>query len=319
MFSKLIGHEIDFTRQKYQLTPEYRGSNQSSCIYKFVPGQGDRRFLSNSSMIEQIIEVVVEANRASLTPKEIEDITYYLIVKNVATSVQWDKSMGTIVAQYLACVVMKPDYFQIKGKALYREDLPIIPDNRKKIFEKVCAHLYEATQLSLTPTNWITPEAIKALDFVFFIGESSENISYFMQRLSFFSDILRQFLSAFELAAYVHHEVIRIHPYVDGNGRVARALMNLILISAGYSPVNIKHTSVLESEYDHVVSEMDCRVFSKWLRQVYFTQTTGILFIESCVEHLDILNPAICFPFKPVSSIFYQAEPANCLKFISGI
>lgn len=42
------------------------------------------------------------------------------------------------------------------------------------------------------------------------------------------------------LAARFHHRFVYIHPFVDGNGRTARLLMNLILITAGYPPAIIK-------------------------------------------------------------------------------
>jgi len=45
--------------------------------------------------------------------------------------------------------------------------------------------------------------------------------------------------NAIELAAYAHHELVRIHPFVDGNGRTARLLMNLILMRDGYPPAVI--------------------------------------------------------------------------------
>jgi len=37
-----------------------------------------------------------------------------------------------------------------------------------------------------------------------------------------------------EYAALVHKEVAFIHPFIDGNGRVARLLMNLVLLQKGY-------------------------------------------------------------------------------------
>jgi hypothetical protein len=40
-------------------------------------------------------------------------------------------------------------------------------------------------------------------------------------------------------AAYVHHQLAAIHPFIDGNGRLARLLMNLILLRSGYPIVNI--------------------------------------------------------------------------------
>lgn len=38
-----------------------------------------------------------------------------------------------------------------------------------------------------------------------------------------------------EFAARAHKDFVFIHPYIDGNGRVARLLMNLILLQEGYS------------------------------------------------------------------------------------
>ena len=37
------------------------------------------------------------------------------------------------------------------------------------------------------------------------------------------------------IAATFHYRLVRIHPFDDGNGRMARLLMNLILIKHGYT------------------------------------------------------------------------------------
>lgn len=42
-----------------------------------------------------------------------------------------------------------------------------------------------------------------------------------------------------EFAARVHQKFVYIHPFVDGNGRVARLLMNLALLRAGWTPAVI--------------------------------------------------------------------------------
>jgi Fic family protein len=37
-----------------------------------------------------------------------------------------------------------------------------------------------------------------------------------------------------ELAAILHHKFVNIHPFWDGNGRVGRLLMNILILNAGY-------------------------------------------------------------------------------------
>jgi Fic family protein len=46
--------------------------------------------------------------------------------------------------------------------------------------------------------------------------------------------------SAIERAACLHHGLVAIHPFIDGNGRVSRLLTNLYLIRFGYPPIILR-------------------------------------------------------------------------------
>jgi len=45
-----------------------------------------------------------------------------------------------------------------------------------------------------------------------------------------------------ERAALFHLKFEGIHPFVDGNGRTGRLIMNLMLMQAGYPAINVKYS-----------------------------------------------------------------------------
>lgn len=53
-------------------------------------------------------------------------------------------------------------------------------------------------------------------------------------------------LNPIELAAWTHAEFVRIHPFIDGNGRTSRLLMNYQLMNQGFLPVSIAKEDRLE-------------------------------------------------------------------------
>lgn len=70
----------------------------------------------------------------------------------------------------------------------------------------------------------------------YLIGEQMED---FMLR---FREMENQERHPVLAAAYLHGELVRIHPFIDGNGRTSRLLMNLYLLRKGYVMVNLKGT-----------------------------------------------------------------------------
>lgn len=64
----------------------------------------------------------------------------------------------------------------------------------------------------------------------------------------FYNDLVwkKSALNPIEYAAWTHAEFVRIHPFIDGNGRTSRLLMNYQLISDGFLPVSIAKENRLD-------------------------------------------------------------------------
>lgn len=72
-------------------------------------------------------------------------------------------------------------------------------------------------------------------------------IDMYSQIKGFYLDISdKTFENTIELAAWTHAEFVRIHPFVDGNGRTSRLIMNYQLMANGFLPISIKKESRLE-------------------------------------------------------------------------
>ena len=69
----------------------------------------------------------------------------------------------------------------------------------------------------------------------------------YRQVKTFFSDLpYKGEFNPIELAAWTHAEFVRIHPFVDGNGRTSRMLMNYQLMVGEFLPISIAKENRLE-------------------------------------------------------------------------
>lgn len=84
-------------------------------------------------------------------------------------------------------------------------------------------------------------------------------------------------------AALAHYKLVHIHPFVDGNGRTSRLLMNTILMRSGYPPVIIpKQLRHKYYDYLQVANEGDTRPFVRFIADC--TDKTLELFLWATSE-----------------------------------
>jgi Fic family protein len=138
------------------------------------------------------------------------------LVRELAEKKKAPITLDTLKAIYSALV---PEESENKGPPKYRKDMPV----HRLYFHDIAIPDKIAPRMR-TLTDWInSPEAKRATHPV-------------------------------RLAAKAHHELLHIYPYPKHSGKVARLLMNLMLLKHGFPPVVI-HSTERQQYYEALRAE----------------------------------------------------------------
>ena len=80
----------------------------------------------------------------------------------------------------------------------------------------------------------------------------------------------KQNIHPVEMASKFHIDFLNIHPFYDGNGRLARILSNIILIACGFPPVIIKEEN--KKVYYQLLAEIDSYGADIEILYIFFAQ-----------------------------------------------
>lgn len=150
------------------------------------------------------------------------------------------------------------DYLDIKGHnevVLYLEDLigserPLTEAHIREIHKILMVEPYDAPAITPTgqpTTRRVTPGQYKTMPN--HVRTATGEIHYYAapeETPARMGELMEWYraesgrLHPLIVAATFHYEFVSIHPFDDGNGRMARLLMNLILMQAGYPPAIIR-------------------------------------------------------------------------------
>lgn len=121
---------------------------------------------------------------------------------------------------------------------LVKENEPISEWNIKNIHQLILKDIdnenagrYRKENITIKGATHIPPDYLK-------VPELMEKLILTYNTWSEYHPIIQ--------AALLHGELVKIHPFVDGNGRTSRLLMNLVLMNNGYNPVIIKKETRLK-------------------------------------------------------------------------
>lgn len=141
------------------------------------------------------------------------------------------------------------------------------------------------------------------------------NIRYFTETLQVHGEIDRlvhmvedkKTLHPIELSGILHHGLASIHPFVDGNGRVARLLMNTVLMQAGYTPAIIPVED--KKRYLEALQAADRGSYTLLFELI------EELVNKSLLMTLDILEGRDAFDFDDLARMFRNiAEQATAIE-----
>lgn len=111
--------------------------------------------------------------------------------------------------------------------------------------------IYRNTDVQITGANHMPPTP----------NEMYNQLKFFYEDLR----INKNKMYPIELAAWTHAEFVRIHPFIDGNGRTARLIMNYQLMKNGFLPISIKAEERVEyyQTLDIYATKKDLKPFEK--------------------------------------------------------
>lgn len=154
---------------------------------------------------------------------------------------------------------------------LVKDNEPISEWNIKSIHQLILKDIdnehagrYRKENVTIKGATHIPPDYIK-------VPELMEKLILTYKTWNKYHPIIR--------AALLHGELVKIHPFVDGNGRTSRLLMNLDLMNNGYNPVIIKkesrlkyyealdkaHTTGNYTDFVKLVTKLEVEMLKKYL------------------------------------------------------
>ena len=154
---------------------------------------------------------------------------------------------------------------------LVKEDNPITEWNIKNIHQLILKEIdnenagkYRKENVTIKGAAHIPPDYIT-------VPELMEKLILNYKTWNIYHPIVK--------ATLLHGELVKIHPFIDGNGRTSRLIMNLDLMNSGYNPIIIKkedrlkyyealdkaHTTYDYTDFVKLVTKLEIEMLKRYL------------------------------------------------------
>ena len=136
------------------------------------------------------------------------------------TSNHLDENLKRSIYNHYSSYLKMLDHLQATKAVLTEEDLKDI--HSSLVYGVIDGGLYRNVNIRINGSHYIPCDHVKVYDRM---------KKYFAELNSMQPDL--------DKACYAHLQLAKIHPFLDGNGRLSRLILNYVLISLGYLPIQI--------------------------------------------------------------------------------
>ena len=211
----------------------------------------DRRYKSNESLLTLIDKKKKELdNRRPLTEGEIERFNEEFIIEYTYNSNAIEGNTLTLRETDLVLrgltIDRKPlkDHMEAVGHKEAFEFVSELVKQNEPLSERIIKQIHLLVLVGNKDDRGVYRRVPVRI-----MGAKHEPVQPYMIELKM-EELLKKFMEGKEhiitKLARFHIEFEGIHPFIDGNGRTGRLLVNLELMKAGYPPIDIKFTDRME-------------------------------------------------------------------------
>ena len=203
------------------LKPEYQSRLERKFMLEFNYNsnhiEGNTLTYGQTEMLLMFGKVVDEANMKDLEEMKAHNVCLKMMQTEAGEK---DKPLTETFIRQLHNTLLREDY------TVYRQQ----PDG------STTSYVVHAGVYKTRPNSVITVTGER-----FEYASPEETPALMNDLVGWYNDEARRgIMSPIELASVFHYRYIRIHPFEDGNGRIARLLVNYILTRHGYPMIVVK-------------------------------------------------------------------------------
>ncbi len=251
--------------KKFYLVHSYRKKSKIKRISRYLGSNLNEKNLSElrSRAEQHILEKIKERSilEFELTTEEIETFKRYekdIEVKHLQTS-DWKKFTGdftyntnAIEGSTVALSEVK-DLLEQKEKPKNHDEVETLNvakavESIKTSNEKISVAFIRKIHLICFKGTKTFAGELRNVEVVIRDGQGNvvhqgapyKNVENLLKSLCTWYEKHNKKYPPLLLAAVMHNEFEKIHPFQDGNGRVGRLLLNYVLLRQGYPPLNIR-------------------------------------------------------------------------------